>query len=115
MASGTAWTPCGTRSSWIAFGRTGRRLGRCGMTSEVLTGAASLTCRFCEAPLEVTFCDLGMSPLANSYVAPESLHRAEATYPLHVYVCSSCLLVQVPMVETAEHIFSDYLYFSSYS
>jgi SAM-dependent methyltransferase len=85
------------------------------MTSEVFAGANVLTCRFCEAPLEITFCDLGMSPLANSYIAPENLKLAEPTYPLHVYVCSKCLLVQLPMVETAEHIFSDYLYFSSYS
>jgi SAM-dependent methyltransferase len=85
------------------------------MTSEVFAGANILTCRFCEAPLEITFCDLGMSPLANSYIAPENLNLAEPTYPLHVYVCSKCLLVQLPMAETAEHIFSDYLYFSSYS
>jgi SAM-dependent methyltransferase len=72
-------------------------------------------CRFCDAPLEITFCDLGMSPLSNSYVTPDRLDEPEMIYPLHVYVCGTCLLVQVPQFESAEHIFSDYLYFSSYS
>jgi SAM-dependent methyltransferase len=72
-------------------------------------------CRFCDATLEVTFCDLGMSPLANSYVTADRLDAGEAVYPLHVYVCAECLLVQVPLFESAENIFSDYLYFSSYS
>jgi SAM-dependent methyltransferase len=72
-------------------------------------------CRFCDAPLEVTFCDLGMSPLSNSYIPADRLDAPEPIYPLHVYVCGTCRLVQVPQFESAEHIFSDYLYFSSYS
>ena len=74
-----------------------------------------LVCRFCGAPLSHLFVDLGASPLANSYLEPEDLGRAEAFYPLAVYVCGECLLVQLPEAERPEAIFSDYAYFSSYS
>ncbi len=59
--------------------------------------------------------DLGASPLANSYLEPEDLGRAEAFYPLAVYTCGECLLVQLPEAERPEAIFSDYAYFSSFS
>lgn len=72
-------------------------------------------CRFCGAPLEHVFCDLGMSPLANSYLQPEQANAMEPFYPLRALVCSQCFLVQLEEFETAEHIFSDYAYFSSYS
>src|SRR4026207_1198437 len=72
-------------------------------------------CRSCGAPLEHTFVDLGMSPLANSYIKPEQLNRMEAFYPLHVYVCAKCLLVQLEQFSTPHDIFSDYAYFSSFS
>ena len=74
-----------------------------------------LACRFCSTPLGHTFADLGMSPLANSYVKAEDLHRAERFYPLHARVCSRCFLVQLPEFESPEEIFSDYAYFSSFS
>jgi SAM-dependent methyltransferase len=73
------------------------------------------TCRFCSAPLEVSFCDLGMTPLSNAYLAADELQRMERFYPLHAYVCGKCFLVQLPEFESPEHIFSDYAYFSSYS
>jgi len=72
-------------------------------------------CRFCAAPLELTFCDLGMSPLSNAFVKPAEAHRSETFYPLHAYVCERCFLVQIEQFETPEHIFGDYVYFSSYS
>ena len=72
-------------------------------------------CRFCGAELTRTFADLGRSPLANSFLSVEDVSRGEATYPLHVYVCEQCLLVQLQEFERAENIFRDYLYFSSYS
>jgi SAM-dependent methyltransferase len=72
-------------------------------------------CRFCAQPLEHVFADLGMSPLANSYLAPEQLGAMEPFYPLLAYVCSACLLVQLEEFETPDRIFSDYAYFSSYS
>jgi len=59
--------------------------------------------------------DLGVQPLANSYLEPADLGKAEAFYPLCVFVCGECLLVQLPEEEKPEAIFSDYAYFSSYS
>ena len=73
------------------------------------------TCRFCGTPLHHTFADLGASPLANSYLNADQLEKMEPFYPLHVYVCDACLLVQLPVWQSAEAIFSDYAYFSSYS
>jgi SAM-dependent methyltransferase len=61
------------------------------------------------------FADLGMSPLANSYLTPAQANAMEPFYPLRVLVCRACLLVQLQAYESAEHIFSDYAYFSSYS
>ena len=72
-------------------------------------------CRLCGSSLTHTFVDLGMSPLCESYVAAEQLDEAEVFYPLHVRLCGSCLLVQLPAYVSGEHIFSDYAYFSSYS
>ncbi|MBW2191280.1 MAG: methyltransferase domain-containing protein [Deltaproteobacteria bacterium] len=72
-------------------------------------------CRHCDSELTVSFCDLGMSPLANSYLSADQLDRMEPFYPLHAYVCSNCFLVQLQEFETPEHIFSDYAYFSSFS
>lgn len=72
-------------------------------------------CRFCDSPLEVTFADLGMSPLSNAFVRPENVQRMEAFYPLHAYVCGKCFLVQLEEFESPANIFQDYVYFSSYS
>jgi SAM-dependent methyltransferase len=72
-------------------------------------------CRFCGADLTETFANLGISPLANSYVSPARAGEMEPFYPLHVYVCSSCWLVQLMEFESPEQIFSEYLYFSSCS
>ena len=72
-------------------------------------------CRFCSTDLTHVFTDLGMSPLANSYVRPDQDLQMEPFYPLRAYVCSNCFLVQLPAMQTSEHIFSDYAYFSSFS
>jgi len=72
-------------------------------------------CRFCSAPLHHTFVDLGMSPLCESYVSAEQVDQMEPFYPLHVRVCEKCHLVQLGSYVSAEHIFSEYAYFSSYS
>src|SRR2546421_4540284 len=72
-------------------------------------------CRFCGTKLEHTFVDLGMSPLCESYVSADHLNDMEPFYPLHVYVCGECFLVQLQEFVEREHIFSDYAYFSSYS
>jgi len=72
-------------------------------------------CRFCGAGLKHSFADLGMSPLANSNVEPDRLNQMEPFYPLHAFVCEQCFLVQLEEFETPKHIFSDYVYFSSFS
>jgi hypothetical protein len=73
------------------------------------------TCRACGAQLKQTFVDLGLSPLANSYVPAEKVREGEVFYPLHVYVCDHCFLVQLEEFESPEAIFSNYAYFSGYS
>ncbi|MCW3056726.1 MAG: SAM-dependent methyltransferase [Solirubrobacterales bacterium] len=73
------------------------------------------TCRFCGAPVDAVFADLGMSPLANSYLPPERANSMEPFYPLRALVCGKCFLVQLEEFETPEQIFSEYAYFSSYS
>jgi 2-polyprenyl-3-methyl-5-hydroxy-6-metoxy-1,4-benzoquinol methylase len=80
-------------------------------SKQVMTGG----CRFCGARLRHTFVDLGMSPLANTYVTSAQLNHMEPFYPLHVYVCERCFLVQLEEFASPEHIFSDYAYFASYS
>lgn len=72
-------------------------------------------CRFCGTGLQRTFVDLGLSPLCETYPAPSDLNHGETYYPLHVYVCENCWLVQLEEYETPEHIFGDYPYFSSFS
>jgi len=72
-------------------------------------------CRFCGTGLQRIFVDLGMSPLCETYPSLAELNRGETYYPLRVYVCDHCLLVQLEEYESAENIFSDYAYFSSFS
>src|ERR1700678_3847215 len=85
------------------------------LPSDVQQQAATALCRFCGATLRRTFVDLGMSPLCESYPSAADLNRGEVYYPLHVYVCEECFLVQLEQYESVENIFSDYAYFSSYS
>ncbi|NNC67782.1 MAG: class I SAM-dependent methyltransferase [Gammaproteobacteria bacterium] len=73
-------------------------------------------CRFCGTKLNHVFADLGSTPIANDYIKEENLHSMEPFYPLEVYVCDACFLVQLPEHQSAENIFAeDYTYFSSYS
>jgi 2-polyprenyl-3-methyl-5-hydroxy-6-metoxy-1,4-benzoquinol methylase len=72
-------------------------------------------CRFCGHLLDETFVDLGMSPLANSFVPSAYADLAETSYPLHAYVCGACRLVQLPQAAPPQAIFGNYLYYSSYS
>ncbi|HQY42621.1 MAG TPA: class I SAM-dependent methyltransferase [Paracoccaceae bacterium] len=73
-------------------------------------------CRSCGAPLSLTLVDLGLSPLANSYVPLADGDKPEAKYPLHARVCEACWLCQVDDVVPADAIFhGDYAYFSSFS
>src|SRR5258708_26965556 len=85
------------------------------LTSESSQQTALKPCRFCAAELRRTFVDLGMSPLCETYPSAQELQRGEMFYPLHVFVCEKCFLVQLEEFASPEKIFSDYPYFSSYS
>jgi hypothetical protein len=85
------------------------------ITEDRVGAAGAPQCRFCGAGLHTTFVDLGMSPLCESYVSADHLNSMEPFYPLHVYVCEKCFLVQLREYVSVESIFSDYAYFSSYS
>jgi len=74
-----------------------------------------VTCRFCSTKLEDTVVDLGMSPLCESFLTAEQLDGMEPFYPLHVWVCRKCFLVQLSEYVKPEEIFTEYAYFSSYS
>jgi SAM-dependent methyltransferase len=77
-------------------------------------GTAS-RCRFCGTPLEHLVVDLGMSPLCESFLAADELDRMEPFYPLRVFVCHRCFLVQLAEYVSPAEIFTEYAYFSSYS
>src|SRR6267143_3940099 len=72
-------------------------------------------CRFCGSTLEHIFVDLGASPLVQSFLSSGKLNQMEPFYPLQVFVCDKCFLVQLQEFVAPENIFSDYLYFASYS
>lgn len=72
-------------------------------------------CRSCEAKINKPFLSLGMSPLSNRFLSQEQVSKMEPFYPLETYVCPKCFLVQLKAFESPENIFSDYVYFSSYS
>ena len=72
-------------------------------------------CRFCGSKLEHIFVDLGASPLVQSFLSSDKLNQMEPFYPLQVFVCGKCFLVQLQEFVAPENIFSDYLYFASYS
>jgi SAM-dependent methyltransferase len=74
-----------------------------------------MRCRACNEKIKHLFVSLGSSPLANVYLTQNQLHREEHFYPLDVYLCHRCFLVQLPEFESPETIFDGYAYFSSYS
>jgi hypothetical protein len=79
------------------------------------SSGSSAACRFCSQELSDTVVDLGMSPLCESFVRPEQVNAMEAFYPLKVLVCRRCWLVQLEQYVSAEDIFTEYAYFSSFS
>ena len=73
-------------------------------------------CRHCGSTLHHTVLDLGHQPPSNAYLAAHQLLEPEITYPLQLYVCTQCWLVQLPAHASSEELFtSDYAYFSSTS
>lgn len=80
-----------------------------------MTGAVAIAaCRACGGAFGPVFCDLGLQPLANAYLAPGQA-APEPRFPLRCVVCRDCRLVQLDHVVDAEAVFSDYAYFSSAS
>lgn len=75
----------------------------------------SPTCRFCGKTLTDTVVDLGMSPLCQTHIEPGEINRMERFFPLHLWVCDGCFLVQIEEHVAPDEIFSEYAYFSSYS
>ena len=74
------------------------------------------SCRHCGSPLNHSVIDLGHQPPSNAYLTTEQLLGPEITYPLQVYVCTTCWLMQVPAHASAHELFTaDYAYFSSTS
>jgi SAM-dependent methyltransferase len=75
-----------------------------------------MNCRHCNKSLNHVFCDLQTCPPSNAMVKKDTLNHPEIYFPLKVFVCESCWLVQIDEIEKAEDIFNDqYTYFSSYS
>jgi 2-polyprenyl-3-methyl-5-hydroxy-6-metoxy-1,4-benzoquinol methylase len=75
-----------------------------------------MNCRFCKKALSIKFADLINCPPSNSFLSANELNEPEKYYPLAIYVCDNCYLVQVDEYKKAKEIFNgDYVYFSSYS
>jgi SAM-dependent methyltransferase len=75
-----------------------------------------MNCRSCGALLTCEFLDLGTAPPSNAFLAAEDIGKPEVWFPLKLFACSHCLLVQVDEVQAHDKLFSpDYAYFSSYS
>lgn len=75
-----------------------------------------MKCRFCDTPLHDVFLDLGSAPPSNAFLKAEDLSAPETCFPLRLYTCTNCHLVQVDEVQRHDLLFSgDYVYFSSYS
>ncbi len=75
-----------------------------------------MKCRHCQTELTHVFADLVNSPPSNAMLTEESLNQPETFYPLKIYVCDNCNLVQVDELKKANEIFCDgYVYYSSFS
>ena len=75
-----------------------------------------MKCRFCQNELTHEFIDLVNAPPSNSFLSLEELNEPEVFYPLKLFVCEKCFLVQIDEYKKSEEIFSDkYVYFSSFS
>ena len=75
-----------------------------------------MNCRFCTTPLTSEFLDLVNSPASNSFLTKEQLNEPEIFYPLKLFVCDSCRLVQIDEYKKSDDIFDkNYIYFSSFS
>ena len=75
-----------------------------------------MKCRFCATELNDVFIDLGSAPPSNAFLTTTDLTAPETYFPLRLFTCTSCYLVQVDEVQRHDALFSnDYVYFSSFS
>jgi hypothetical protein len=75
-----------------------------------------MNCLGCNSKLSLSLLDLGQSPIANNFIDANKLKQKSGLYPLHVFVCELCALVQLGELLPRKLLFSDdYTYFSSYS
>ncbi len=80
------------------------------------SSGAALVCRHCGSELKKTLIDLGHQPPSNAYIPAGRIDAPEVAFPLRVYVCEECWLVQLPAHAAADELFTaDYAYFSSVS
>jgi SAM-dependent methyltransferase len=86
-----------------------------GAEASLMPAQETLCCRHCGKGLEHALIDLGMSPLCETFLTAAQLDQPETYYPLHVRICDSCWLAQLPEFVSPAHIFTEYAYFSSYS
>ena len=78
-------------------------------------GELTATCRLCGSASLASVVDLGATPPCERFLSAAQLDEPEPTYPLHLRVCTSCWLAQIPPLITPEDTFTEYAYFSSYS
>jgi SAM-dependent methyltransferase len=72
-------------------------------------------CRACNNPRGSLVLDLGLQPLANNLLREEDLSRPEPKFPLRLAVCPACRMLQIVDLVPPVQLFSEYLYFSSFS
>ena len=72
-------------------------------------------CRSCAGENLLSIVSLGNTPLANSLLSPDQLNKSESRYPLDLVYCNNCTLVQIIKTSPPEDMFSEYLYYSSFS
>ena len=75
----------------------------------------AVECRSCGSKNSHLVIDLGLQPLANNLLRPEDLGKPEPRFPLAVFVCHDCWLMQITATVPPVDLFSDYIYFSSFS
>ena len=75
----------------------------------------SLKCRSCGSTNAAHILDLGQQPLANNLLTPADLAKREPKFPLRLAVCKSCWMLQITDLVPPVELFSEYLYFSSFS
>jgi len=86
-----------------------------GLEPTIASEVVAARCRMCGGALARQVLDLGMSPLCESFLAAGQLNEMEPFYPLRLYLCQNCWLVQLQQYVAPQSIFESYAYFSSYS